>query len=211
MPAKTSDARAPRRRLTPEQRIPEILDAAIKLFASRGFSATRMDDIAAHAGLSKGGLYNHFASKEDIFRALLDSHSASKRVKLPHPDESEAITVDWLLQHLVDPVYDAFAQEDGLHLIRLMLNEGSRFPEFVAYWHEVISSPFIAALDGAVAQGVAQGLLRECAMTRTPALIVAPALMFLHERLLYGRNNPPHIKIDHQQSHRDLLRENLTP
>ena len=63
---------APRIRLTPQERVPLILDAAMHEFARRGFAGTRMDDIAARCGLSKGGLYAHFKSKDAIFEALLD-------------------------------------------------------------------------------------------------------------------------------------------
>lgn len=51
-----------------------ILDAALKLFAHRGFGATSVRDIAEAAGVSKGNVYHHFPDKESIFRALLDRY-----------------------------------------------------------------------------------------------------------------------------------------
>jgi AcrR family transcriptional regulator len=51
-------------------RIPEILDAALGCFAEKGFAGTRMDDIAARAGISKGTIYLYFDSKEAVFKAL---------------------------------------------------------------------------------------------------------------------------------------------
>lgn len=211
MPADQPTERSPRRRLSPEQRIPEILAAVLRVFSDKGFTAARMDDIAAAAGLSKGGLYNHFASKEDVFLALLEGHGRDAHVNLPVLQPDTQVSVDWLLEKVIDQVYLAFMQEDGVRLIRLMLNEGIRFPQFVDYWHEILSGPFISLLDSAVTQGVRQGLLRDCEMSRTPALIMAPVLMFLHERLLYGMTGQPHIKMDHQQLHKQLLRECLTP
>jgi AcrR family transcriptional regulator len=53
-----------------------ILAAARKLFASHGFDATSMDDIAAQAGVAKGALYHHFASKQEIFTRVLDALQA---------------------------------------------------------------------------------------------------------------------------------------
>ena len=69
-----SEINLPKRRLrlAPEARVPLILDAALEEFSRRGFSAARMDDIAQRCGLSKGGLYAHFDSKDAIFKALLD-------------------------------------------------------------------------------------------------------------------------------------------
>jgi TetR/AcrR family acrAB operon transcriptional repressor len=56
---------------TPEARRQAILEAAIGVFAQRGFDAATTDDIARGAGLSKGGLYWHFKSKDDILAAIL--------------------------------------------------------------------------------------------------------------------------------------------
>ncbi len=54
-----------------------ILDAARRVFAVRGYHGTLMDDVAREAGLSKGALYVHFSSKEDLFLALLDEAAAT--------------------------------------------------------------------------------------------------------------------------------------
>src|SRR5689334_21435556 len=53
-----------------EARAPEILDAALACFADKGFAATRMDEIARRAGISKGTIYLYFDSKEALFKAL---------------------------------------------------------------------------------------------------------------------------------------------
>ncbi|MDB5497059.1 MAG: transcriptional regulator, TetR family, partial [Phenylobacterium sp.] len=49
----------------------EIVDAAMAVFAERGFAAARLDEIARRAGVSKGALYLYFETKEDIFRAVV--------------------------------------------------------------------------------------------------------------------------------------------
>src|SRR5262245_66371595 len=51
----------------------ETLDAALDCFAERGFAATRMDDVAARAGVTKGTVYLYFKTKEDLFKALVRS------------------------------------------------------------------------------------------------------------------------------------------
>src|SRR3954471_8893258 len=50
----------------------EIVDAALAVFAEKGFAAARLDEIAARAGVSKGALYLYFETKEEIFRAVVD-------------------------------------------------------------------------------------------------------------------------------------------
>ncbi|AOJ05371.1 MULTISPECIES: TetR/AcrR family transcriptional regulator [Burkholderia] len=65
-------ARPPRCRLPADVRINQILDAALAEFSASGFAGARIDDIAARAGMSKGGVYTHFGSKDEIFEALLE-------------------------------------------------------------------------------------------------------------------------------------------
>jgi AcrR family transcriptional regulator len=49
-----------------------ITHAATALFVDRGFAATSVDQIVAKAGVAKGAFYHHFASKEEVFRAVLE-------------------------------------------------------------------------------------------------------------------------------------------
>jgi AcrR family transcriptional regulator len=62
---------APRWERRKESRPAELLAAALALFVERGYAATRLDDIAARAGVSKGTLYLYFANKEELFKALV--------------------------------------------------------------------------------------------------------------------------------------------
>ena len=56
----------------PQARPDEVLEAALDVFAVNGFAATRMDDIAKAAGLSKAAIYLYFPSKDDVFKALVE-------------------------------------------------------------------------------------------------------------------------------------------
>jgi AcrR family transcriptional regulator len=50
----------------------QLLEAARRLFATDGYEATSLDDVVAAAGVTKGALYHHFASKRDLFRAVFE-------------------------------------------------------------------------------------------------------------------------------------------
>src|SRR5712691_9291292 len=67
-----SGATLAQERLSREARRNAILDAATEVFGSKGFEATRMDDVAHTAGIAKGLLYKHFSSKDALFEALVD-------------------------------------------------------------------------------------------------------------------------------------------
>jgi AcrR family transcriptional regulator len=65
----------PRKRLTGEERRVAILDAALAVFAERGYHASSIDDIAREGGVSKALIYEHFASKQDLYAELLEQHA----------------------------------------------------------------------------------------------------------------------------------------
>ena len=65
----------PRKRLTGEERRIAILDSALAVFAQRGYHASSIDDIAREGGVSKALIYEHFASKQDLYAELLEQHA----------------------------------------------------------------------------------------------------------------------------------------
>jgi len=67
---------SPRRRLAPEERRRLIVEAAGRLFGERGYDGTRLDAVAAAAGVTKPVLYRHFADKTALYLALLERHRA---------------------------------------------------------------------------------------------------------------------------------------
>src|SRR6478752_533786 len=70
MVARADDAPA-RRGRRKEARPGELLDAALDLFVEKGFAATRSEEVAARAGVSKGTLFLYFPSKEELFKAVV--------------------------------------------------------------------------------------------------------------------------------------------
>jgi AcrR family transcriptional regulator len=55
-----------------EQTRQDLLEAALTIFSKKGYTASRLEDIAQTAGVTRGAIYHHFGSKEDLFIALLD-------------------------------------------------------------------------------------------------------------------------------------------
>ncbi|MDI1364335.1 MAG: helix-turn-helix domain containing protein, partial [bacterium] len=74
----------PKWRRRSEARPGEIVQAALEVFAEKGFAAARLDDIARQAGVSKGALYLYFETKEDLFRAVV------REAMIPNLDRIEA-------------------------------------------------------------------------------------------------------------------------
>ena len=79
----------------------QIEDAAIELFLENGYHATSMRQIAEHAGLALGGIYNHFKSKEEIFEGIIvDKHPY--RTILPAVIKAEGETAEEFLRNALD-------------------------------------------------------------------------------------------------------------
>ena len=68
-----TERRAPRRRLSAEERRESILEAANEVFGEHGYEHVRIDDVAAAAGISKALIYEHFASKQELYMELMNS------------------------------------------------------------------------------------------------------------------------------------------
>src|SRR4051794_10701515 len=79
------DEQVPRWKRRKEARPAEILAAALDCFAERGFAATRVEDVAARAGVTKGTVYLYFQTKEDLFKALV------RQQLLPNIERLEAV------------------------------------------------------------------------------------------------------------------------
>jgi len=87
-----------------------ILDAAFEVFAEKGYPASTMDDIAEKVGVSKGALYLYFRSKEELFRAILDSEEAFLTEFL-----TQALRLEDL-EHEAGVVFDQIAGELHRHI-----------------------------------------------------------------------------------------------
>jgi AcrR family transcriptional regulator len=101
-----------------------IEDAAVELFIENGYHATSMRQIAEHAGLALGGIYNHFASKEELFEGIVVDKHPYKRV-LPLILEAQGTTTEDFLKNAMKIIVDELRKEP--YYLKLMMIE---FVEF---------------------------------------------------------------------------------
>jgi TetR/AcrR family transcriptional regulator, fatty acid metabolism regulator protein len=79
---------------TPIDTRARILEAAVQVFAQKGYHETRMDDIVAESKTSKGSIYFYFPSKQDIFLGLIDTFSGLLESRLGEAIQQDAHGVD---------------------------------------------------------------------------------------------------------------------
>jgi AcrR family transcriptional regulator len=138
----------------------ELLSAALEVFAERGFAATKLDDVAKRAGVSKGTVYLYFASKEALFKAAVESavmpaleagEAIAANESLP-PAEALRAFVFWWWEKIG-------ASEIGA-LPKLLVAEIGNFPELGKWFHDNLIMRGKRAVAGIVARGIAAGDFR---------------------------------------------------
>lgn len=138
----------------------EIVAAALEIFAEKGFAAARLDDIAARAGVSKGAIYLYFATKEDIFRAViaeavLPNVGQIRRLAVAHPGPFAD-----LARGLAQLAPTLLARPELGGVIKMVVGEARNFPELARLWHDQVIDPALGALSAAIEGAQARGEVR---------------------------------------------------
>ena len=102
-------------------------------FSAHGFTATRIDDIAKRAGLSKGGFYAHYPSKEEVFSALLASSVAIEDLDV-EGIINQCNTAREFAECVVNSLYTALQQPRTMAVLHLLLTNAQHLPEAAAEW-----------------------------------------------------------------------------
>jgi AcrR family transcriptional regulator len=161
-----------------EARPAELLAAALDCFVEKGFAATRMEDIAKRAGLSKGTFYLYFPSKQAVFEALVRENLLPRLAMLETigqlPGQGAAAGLRRLLSHIGEMAVDARLSA----IPKLVLSEAGNFPDLARFYRETIVERALTLLAGLLRQGVAAGEFRPM---QDPAIVarlfVAPILL----------------------------------
>lgn len=166
-----------------EARPQEIVEAALDLFVEKGFVATKMEDIARRAGVTKGTPYLYFANKEEIFKEVVRTSFGQ------HLTEGEAFvqnfegtSADLLVQSL--QMWWNWIGDSRLSGIpKLMMSEAGNFPELAKFYGEEVILRGNRVLETILNRGIARGEFREMDVEYTVSVMIGPmlkALMWKH-------------------------------
>jgi len=196
----TLAAPSPRRTRRKEARPGEILAAALALFAEHGFAATRLEDVARRAGLSKGTIYLYFPTKEALFRAVVrqgvvPNIAAMEALAASHTGSTAALLGEIATRML------SLTESDLAVIPKLVLTESGNFPRIARFYAEEVAS-----------RGVARGEFRPLDIPSVVPLFVAPILLLLLWRTSFARHGA--LPLDPQSilaAHLDMLSRGLAP
>jgi TetR/AcrR family transcriptional regulator len=170
---------APKRERRKEARPGELLDAALDLFVEKGFSATRVDEVAARAGVSKGTLFLYFQSKEDLFKAVVRKNIANNFPRWQEEFLTFEGTSSDMLRYAMTSWWERIGKTRASGITKLVMSEAQNFPEIASFYQEEVIQPGNVMIRRILARGVQSGEFREMDLDQAVHLIVAPMIFLM--------------------------------
>lgn len=162
-----------------EARPEEILDAALDLFTEKGYTATRMDDVARQAGISKGTLYLYFENKEAIFHSVIQEMVAPKLQQVEEiAKQHEGSSAD-LLRKLIMHWWENVAETRLSSIPKLIISESGNFPELAEFFVKTIVKRARKLFADVIRRGIKQGEFTDHDPNTLARLVMAPMIQMV--------------------------------
>lgn len=161
-----------------EARPGELIAAGLEVFVEKGFAASRLDDVAARAGVSKGTVYLYFKSKEALFKAVIEAGMT------PAIEALEAVAAESdkpapeVLRRYMAACWRMMSETSLGDLMKLQVAESHNFPEVTQWFHDAIVRRAQKATAGIIEAGIARGEFRPIPLDTAADIVFAP--VFAH-------------------------------
>jgi AcrR family transcriptional regulator len=155
----------------------EIVAAALAVFSEKGFAAAKLDEIAARAGVSKGALYLYYATKEDIFHAVVSQAVAPGLAPVRAAVENFDAPFGQFLQTFAAAAAGVLSRGPIGSIVKMIVGESRNFPDLARFWHDEVVAPMLGAVAGAVERAQARGEVRSGDPRLYALQIASPLLM----------------------------------
>lgn len=157
----------------------ELLAAALTQFVERGFAATRLEDVARRAGVSKGTLYLYFASKEELFKAVVREHivhaiGAAEQTVASYEGHSGD-----LLRTILMTWWDQIGATELAGITKLMMAEANNFPDLAQFYNEEVIARGNGLISSVLTRGLARGEFRPHDPAVMTHVLTAPVVMLM--------------------------------
>jgi AcrR family transcriptional regulator len=156
------------------------------VFAEKGFSAARMQEIAKHAGLTSGSLYLYFTSKEEMFKSLVVESIGPQIATLAQmAREFEGPTPD-LIRLVMRAIFVFLQSSNRAVLPKLIIAETGNFPELARFYKTEVTDRILAIFEGMVQRGIERGEFRAIDPKHGGRLVFQPAMFTAIWRASFG-------------------------
>ena len=175
----TSAANGIKRERRKQARPGELLDAALDLFVEKGFAATRVEEVAARAGVSKGTLFLYFPSKEELFKAVVRENISGRFIEWNEDFAAfEGSTAD-MLGYCMTVWWDRVGATKASGITKLMMSEAQNFPELANFYQEEVIRPGQTLIRRVLQRGVDAGEFRPLDLTYATYSVMAPMIFLI--------------------------------
>lgn len=202
--------RKPRWERRKDARPQELLAAALDLFVERGYAATRLEDVAARAGVSKGTLYLYFTNKEELFKAVVRENVVPVLGEAESIVESHEGSSADLFREIILGWWERIGNTKLSGITKLMMAESSNFPEVAQFYHDEVISRGNAMVRRMLERGIERGEFRPIDVTYAMNVVCAPILMLMMWKHTFSGCRVEPISVnDYLNSFIDLLLHGL--
>jgi AcrR family transcriptional regulator len=207
-----SEPLVPTRRRQKEARPQQLLDAALELFVEKGFAATRADEVAQRAGVSKGTLYLYYPSKEELLKAVISEHLSSRiaagaaeadKHRGPAAELLRDIYCRWWLEVFDSPTSGVF---------KLIITEVRNFPDLAEFYQREVIQPGEELIARIVQRGIDSGEFEPHDVSSVVHSLLLPMVMLCVHKHSLGACGLLHHDFDPHsfiRSHIDLVLRGL--
>ena len=210
MTARPRIKREPRWERRKEARPEQITAAALALFVERGYAATRLEDVAERAGVSKGTVYLYFENKTELFKAVVREGIVSPLAEARSLIDRHEGSLYELLRHVCLGWWERIGSTPLSGIPKLMIAEARNFPEIAEFYIDEVVEPANAAIRRILERGMASGEFRRVNAAAMVPVISAPLLLLGMWQHSLGCCRPgtmePSVVLD---AHLDALRSAL--
>jgi AcrR family transcriptional regulator len=183
--ATATAAHAPRQRRK-EARPQELLAAALDLFVEKGFAATRIEEVAQHAGVSKGTLYLYYPSKEELFKAVVRQNLSTLIAEgLEMVEQFEGSSAD-LLVELMNTWWERLGSTPAAGIHKIVFAEVRNFPELAQFYADEVITPADRLFTSCVQRGISSGEFRPLPLHEVAQALMAPMIFLALSRHSFG-------------------------
>ncbi len=162
-----------------EARPGELLDAALALFVEKGFAATRVEEVAARAGVSKGTLFLYFPSKEDLFKAVVRETIAGRFTEWNEELEAFDGSSAELVHYCMRSWWERIGMTAASGITKLVMSEAGMFPEIAAFYQQEVIGPGHDLLKRILQRGIDRGEFRPMELEYAIYSLIAPMIFLL--------------------------------
>ena len=162
-----------------EARPGELLDAALDLFVEKGYAATRVEEVAARAGVSKGTLFLYFPSKDELFKAVVRENISGRLAEWNDEFKTFEGTTSEMLGYCMNVWWDRVGATRASGITKLMMSEAQNFPELATFYQHEVIRPGQTLIRRILQRGVDSGEFRPLDLNYAVYAVIAPMIFLI--------------------------------